>query len=376
MNAWKEMMMQLPYSETLNIEYLGRLLDKTTECYKFFWFKAILEKVNEGRNILSYEELVDEMICSGWYMVNEYHLNLGPADTLEDVIQLIHARYPYLTSSAKKEDIITCLKNTDDTEIIKMKRKLTRYVPYRLQIPFLPDMNEKKLPTGEKDQMNLFNQQDRLLYYFEKLNGLSTCIRVNTDWSTYICSNYEIIHGWLEFKMIQYLQKRNPSVPGISEKLYPPMERNLSEVKKLWKVILSFQPVYEIYNDQLLDVKDLSIDHFVPWSYVAHDELWNLSPTTRSINSSKSNSLPDWDIYFKGLAYQEFMTYQLLQGNETVHRAFDNCARTNINNKDIKNRIYIPGKTEQQFINELEGVLLPVYESALNCGFKKWTYHQ
>ena len=36
------MIMQLPYSETLNIEYLGRLLDKTTECYKFFWFKAII----------------------------------------------------------------------------------------------------------------------------------------------------------------------------------------------------------------------------------------------------------------------------------------------------------------------------------------------
>lgn len=116
--------MQLPYSETLNVEHLGRLLDKTTECYKFFWFKAIIEKVNEGRCVLSYEELVDEMICSGWYMVNEYHLNLGPADTLEDVIRLIHARYPHLTSSAKKEDIITCLKNTDDTEIVKKKRQL------------------------------------------------------------------------------------------------------------------------------------------------------------------------------------------------------------------------------------------------------------
>lgn len=370
------MIMQLPYSETLNIEYLGRLLDKTTECYKFFWFKAIIEKVKEGRSLLSYEELVDEMICSGWYMVNEYHLNLGPADTLEEVIRLVHDRYPYLASSAKKEEIIECLKNTSDTEIIKKKRQLTRYVPYRLQIPFLPDINEKKLPAGEKEQINLFNQQDRLLYYFEELNGLSTCIHVNADWCTYICSNYEIIHGWLEFKMIQYLQKRNPSVPGISEKLYPPMERNLLEVKKLWKLILSLQPVHEIYNDQPLDAKDLSIDHFVPWSYVAHDELWNLSPTTKSINSSKSNSLPDWNIYFKALARQEYIVYQLMYSNSAVHKEFDKCARTNINNKDIQTRIYSPGKTELQFFNELEGVLLPVYESAQNCGFKKWTYHQ
>lgn len=36
--------MQLPCSEELNIEYLGRLFDNTSECYKFFWFKAIVAK--------------------------------------------------------------------------------------------------------------------------------------------------------------------------------------------------------------------------------------------------------------------------------------------------------------------------------------------
>jgi len=53
-------------------------------------------------------------------------------------------------------------------------------------------------------------------------------------------------------------------------------------------------------------VKDISIDHFVPWSYVAHDEMWNLNPTTKSINSFKSNKLPDWNTYFKRLAMLEY----------------------------------------------------------------------
>ena len=38
-------MMNLPYSEELHIENLSRLFDNTSECYKFFWFKAIVEKV-------------------------------------------------------------------------------------------------------------------------------------------------------------------------------------------------------------------------------------------------------------------------------------------------------------------------------------------
>ena len=46
--------MQLPCSEELNIEYLGRLFDNTSECYKFFWFKAIVAKVTEGKQEILY----------------------------------------------------------------------------------------------------------------------------------------------------------------------------------------------------------------------------------------------------------------------------------------------------------------------------------
>mgnify|MGYP006977109889 CR=1 FL=1 len=36
--------MQLPYSENIEIQYLSRIFDNTSECYKFFWFQAILSK--------------------------------------------------------------------------------------------------------------------------------------------------------------------------------------------------------------------------------------------------------------------------------------------------------------------------------------------
>ena len=70
--------MQLPYSETLDIQYLGKFFENTSECYKLFWFQAILTKLDEGRTELTFEELADEMIADAWYMVSEYHLNLGP----------------------------------------------------------------------------------------------------------------------------------------------------------------------------------------------------------------------------------------------------------------------------------------------------------
>ncbi|MBS5284375.1 MAG: hypothetical protein KHY46_10980 [Clostridiales bacterium] len=36
----------------------------------------------------------------------------------------------------------------------------------------------------------------------------------------------------------------------------------------------------------------MSIDHFVPRSYISNDKLWNLPPLRRSLNSSKNNRLP------------------------------------------------------------------------------------
>ena len=74
--------MQLPKSEQLNIASLSRLFDNKAECYKLFWFQAILNHVCKGQQEIRFEELIDDMIANAWYMVTEYHLNLGPRDKL------------------------------------------------------------------------------------------------------------------------------------------------------------------------------------------------------------------------------------------------------------------------------------------------------
>ena len=358
----------------IDIEYLGRLFDNTTECYKFFWFKAIVTKVTAGKYELTYEELVDEMIADAYFMVTEYHLNLGPKDALEGIVNLIRIKNPSLKSCEKQSVIIDFLENTQDKEIISKKRALTYNVPYRLQSPFMENVKGKEWNVGESRLIAKINQENRLIYYFEALNGLSTKIIVQSDWAQYIIKNQEIIKGWLEYKMIMYIQKRNPSVPGIADKLYPPYERNLERVKKYWRLILSLEPVHEIYGDNILTENDLSIDHFVPWSYVAHDEMWNLNPTTKSINSSKSNNLPDWNTYFEKLVRQEYQSYQMLWKYDAVHKEFDKCAKEHINNDDIRYRIYRKGLEFTEFAGELESIILPVYQSAKNCGFTNWKY--
>lgn len=47
-----------------------------------------------------------------------------------------------------------------------------------------------------------------------------------------------------------------------------------------------------IYSGERLEVQNLSLDHFLPWSFVCHDRAWNPVPTSKAIYSSKSNRLP------------------------------------------------------------------------------------
>ena len=103
--------MQLPYSEKLNIAALSRLFDNKSESYKLFWFQAIVNYVCDDHQEISFEDLIDEMIADAWYMVTEYHLNLGPRDNLEKTVVYISGITGF-QPSVKKAELLGWLRNT------------------------------------------------------------------------------------------------------------------------------------------------------------------------------------------------------------------------------------------------------------------------
>ncbi len=363
--------MRLPDSEELGIQHLNHIFDNTSECYKYFWFQAVLDKVLDGQEIITYDELINEMIADAWYMVSEYHLNLGPRDTLESLIRRL-CEISNMKSCEKKEVILEYLQNCTDREIMQKKRVLSYHVPYRLQAPFLENIKGNAWNVAESQLIRMINREERLMYYFTALKGMQTAICIQPEWAAYMEKNQEILRGWLQYKMILYLQRRNPSVPGISDKLHPPRERRLDKVQKYWKLLLELREVHEIYCGEIITEKNISIDHFVPWSFVAHDELWNLHPTTRVINSYKSNYLPDWEYYFPKLCRLEYFSYEMMQENLMIREAFEMCAREHLNSSMIQGRVYKNGQSLEEFSPALEEVVRPVYQPAINCGFQRW----
>lgn len=214
------------------------------------------------------------------------------------------------------------------------------------------------------------------MYYFIGLNGLKTEIEISEEWADYLIKNKEIIMGWLQLNLIHYLQNKNPSVPGIAEKIAPLAARDLNRVRKYWSLIVKIDPdIADIYGYVLLADESISVDHFVPWQFVAHDELWNLHPTTREINSSKNNFLPSWTQYFEPLGYIEYRAYEMRQQYPQIREEFRSCSRYHLNNQEIRNQLYDTDLSRTQFVERLAKVIEPVYEAAKNCGFREWVYN-
>ena len=181
--------------------------------------------------------------------------------------------------------------------------------------------------------------------------------------------------GWIKYEKIQYLQKRNSTVGGIIYKLAPYKEnkRELQKVRKLWNTVVECTPVLDIYTDQEIVLGKYDVDHFIPWSYISNNELWNLIPTDHIINIQKSNCLPEWNRYFRSFGHNPYLLSRQIYQNEVTYRLFCDCLEENLQSYWGKEQLYVQGIREPEFLMVLEKNLRTHYEAAKRQGFEIWT---
>lgn len=104
-----------------------------------------------------------------------------------------------------------------------------------------------------------------------------------------IQDNTVSILGWIRYEKVKWLQNINPEVPGLVYKLSSMDEkvRKLNNVRVLWEDILKIKEVRDVFTGETIVSRKYDLDHFIPWSFVMNDELWNLMPMDSSLNSSK-----------------------------------------------------------------------------------------
>ncbi|MCK8826799.1 hypothetical protein MWH25_03440 [Natroniella acetigena] len=354
-------MLKLPKQLDLNIQAFENMLQlkRMTNSYKLYWFTALFEEIKEGKEEVHFKQLVLRMIVKSWYSIVEYRLNFGSQDKLGKLVLDIYNYYD-LNKNIKETDLLYFLKSQVDDEIIKQGIKhISKFVPYRLLSPFYPELKGVKDYKKNKLIAKLSLKDDRGIYRIEEDK-----IIVNKNWFDYIYNNQVIIEGWLKYKLIYLLQKRNPNVPAIPFKLAAAQKRNLRKAKKYWNDILEKVSFNDIYTGQEINSEiSLSIDHFIPWSFVLHDELWNLVPTFKRVNSKKSDRLPKLDQFLEEFCEVQYKGFKMAMEYGFSKKQMEDYLSLN------QNMVLSKDVTKDFFVSSLEETILPLYQIAKNQGF-------
>lgn len=367
----------LPFDRKVDTRIFERILnyDNLTSSYKLFWFNGIFQEIIEGNKIMSFRRTVCRMIVSAWYPLIQYKLNFGMWDKLYDTVIIIHKKYK-INVNEKQETILEFLDKLNDPEIERLIANLYKYVPYRLIAPFY-ERELMGLKDGVKNKKiyELSKSDEDVIY---KIRLQEQIIEINDNWFNYIYANQNIIYGWMKFKLIYFLQKKNPNVPAIPFKLNPPYKRDMNKAKKFWYEVKKHTSISDIYtgkefnHENFIKYGELSIDHFIPWSFVLHDELWNLTPTFKNVNSSKSDRLPDKEIYLNGFCEQQFNAFRMSRQNKAMAKLLEDYMHISTSMVyDIKNKEY-KDVNKELFFNSLKNTIEPLYQIAYNQGYSVW----
>lgn len=350
--------MTLPENIKLPVTRLSQVFKNTTATYKFYWFVALLDiVVKERKTKMSFWEIIAGMVAESWYPIHYFKLSFGKSDSLY-VQSLALQQELNITIDADKERIKrVLLDNIGNSRVKSLLRIFALNVPYRFLSPWIDYTNDYDVKTRSQ------RFENNCLY---ALNGET--IELNSIWSDYLMEHYGILRDFAFWNLAIFLQKRNPNVPDVPSKLIKPILRDsLTKQHKFWDAYIeTVGSIRCIYTDKPLVVKGYDLDHFIPWSFVSHNLLWNLLPADSSINSSKSNNLPPLEKYLRPFA-------------NVQQKAIKTLYKKNPNNTLLEDYLIVYDSvsdlvklSEPDFYNVFRRTFSPMVQIAENMGFKYW----
>lgn len=363
------MKMTLPQSEELSTSAMNRVFDDTTASYKFYWFLSLLDMyVKNNQKQMFALDIASRMVAYAWYPIEYFKLSFGKGDSMEKVIPDV-ARLTGITVDDKLEDKNDAISIaiSENKEVKKTVKKLLRDVPYWFQTPWI-HITGKKTDTEKRTENVVRSQRfDNNCLYSLLDSDKGLLVTINPRWEYYLKTNYGVLRDFALWNLTLFLQSRNPNVPNISGKLLRPEEREpLTKQKKFWnKVIELGGKLHCIYTNNPLGMNEFELDHFMPWSFVSHNQNWNLIPADGSFNSSKNNRIPDLGYYLPKMAaiqHHALRLYLPICGKRDA--TVDEYFAIGVSPQDLM------AMSDEDFLNTYRKTFSPLSQMAVNMGFR------
>lgn len=367
--------MQLPNHNSLEISKLNAVFSDVSNSYKFYWFLSILDILQESDDkLIPINEILLRMVANVWYPLDYYKLSFGKNDGFKGIAHFITGKIKIdnnPNSLSLIDQIKSKLPSEDWDSLNKRVNALINYVPYRFVRPFFSEeisgISDPQVNSKIKQLLDQYfhKSPNRVLYKFVDKEK-NKFIEINPVWRDYLNKHQGILRGFINWHLIKFLHKNNPNVIGLSEKLVKPIHRDLKNANKFWREYLRNENTHIkcIYSGQDISPANFSLDHFLPWSLVAHDLVWNIIPTPKSVNSSKSDKIPAVDPYLRNFIKLQFDAFKFHSERSSSFLLED---YSQIFGQTIDEIIL---KSFETFSEELSKIVLPQIQTARNMGFE------
>jgi len=346
----------------ISIKELAQIFNNTSASYKYYWFISLLQLFikNKNEDSILVRDILIKMICNAWYPINYFKLNFGFSDKLQiNIIQI--QKELDIPIDINLDRLFTLLKENNNNKINKLITHFNQQVPYRFLSPWIEFKSNRD--TIKQSQ----SYKNNCIYSIAAADVFK--IKINPSWKDYLFNNYRILLDFTLWKLTIYVQLHNLNIPNVANKLIKPIERkSLSKQRKFWNIVFDEVNSIEcIYTHKLLSKNDYDMEHFIPWSFVSHNQLWNLIPSDGSINSSKNNKLPKLNNYIKPFV-------------EIQREAIGIVYNKQPNNKLLEDYLFIDNTipkiinlSERKLIERFQKTMEPLIQIASNSGFQFWS---
>lgn len=264
-----------------------------TNTYKLAWGRALIELcyfhgvIKEEPVTFTFDQISEKIFKYYWNQTFFFNLHQGPSSRKPVILQVTEesiSQYKQLVSSNqpvwfdKCQDVL--FKSGDyQSYISRISGTLTVDVSWRFLI-----VGENEYPLYRLDRRKMI-----VTFSKEEVHALQ-------DYSF-------ILSQLLNYRWAQLLEKFNQS-PKIAHKVKGSSEEKVrrNSLRKFKDALLEQYPdghVRDFYTGEVIDPDDISIDHVLPWSFMYSDDIWNLVITSKSRNSSKSNTIVSEEIIEK-----------------------------------------------------------------------------
>lgn len=200
------------YYNRLDIRSFSLMLKDPSYCYKFYWLEAIVNLISAGVTETTFDAIIDEMICSAWYSVREFHIHLsglGGDGSVRDGLERAILKLSELSSlpaNASKIEIRNEIRRFSK-DLYQAKEQLTHMVPYRALAGFFANAGESVNWDSVRRltaYIVTFDQEITALpYTLGTSSRLAKEVRFHPDWIRMIQDNTVAILGWIQYEKVR-----------------------------------------------------------------------------------------------------------------------------------------------------------------------------